>query len=176
MKNIWGGGQTLKKAAHSGKPAWRLLTPAVLFIIPTIPLFSLCPVCFLSSYIDLAVSLYFLSPLYFLSSRFARTQAFTNTYIPSHAHTSEMRTSRGAGAGVSRWKEANLWLDDWVIERVKGQSSKAVSLSTSLTQTRNNAETQEQQPDPELEALELASSFECTVLMIILMVFMGCRW
>lgn len=91
--------------------------PSVLFI---------SPVCFLSSHIDLAVSLY----LYLL---------YIFSHLILHAHASEMRTSRGTGVGVSRWKEANLWLDHWVIERVKGQSSKAVSLSISLTQTRTNA-------------------------------------
>lgn len=45
-----------------------------------------------------------------------------------------------------------------MIERVKGQGSKAVSLSASLTQTRSNAEALQLQPDagpPELEALDL---------------------
>lgn len=119
----------------------------------------------------------FLSPLISFCTH-SGIQEHIHTLSLSHTHTlkEEMRTSRGIGAGVSRWKEANLWLDDWVIEKVKGQSCKAVSLSTSLTQTRTNAETQERQPDPELETLELASSFKRTVLIINSMVFMRWRW
>lgn len=116
--------------------------PSVLFI---------SPVCFLSSYIDLAVSPYlYLLYMFSLLILHAHSRACMHTY--THTYASEMRTSRGIGVGVSRWKEANLWLDDWVIERVKGQSSKAVILSTSLMQTRTNAEMQERQPDPILQS------------------------
>lgn len=122
----------------------------------------------------------FLSPLYFPLISFCThsgIQEHTHMHTHTHRHLKEeMRTSPGTGAGVSRWKEANLWLDDWVIEKVKGQSCKAVSLSTSLTQTRTNAETQEQQPDPESGAPELASSFKRTVVIINSVVFMRWGW
>lgn len=106
----------------------------------------------------------FLYRLYIFSHLILHAHGHVRTLTLTHA--SEMRTSHGTGRGGSRWKEANLWLDDWKTERVKGQSSKAVSLSTSLTQTRTNGEMQERQPGPiltELEALELASYCKCWV-------------
>lgn len=126
---------------------------------------SSSPVCFPSSGIDLAASPYFLSPLYFLSS------FCTHSYVHSHTRGSEMRTSRGIGEGGRRWKEASLWRYDWVIERVKGQSSKAVSLSTLLTQTRTNTGTQ---TGPRLRSTRTGVLFQMRSLLIILRVFM--RW
>lgn len=118
----------------------------------------------------------FIYPLYFLSSHFARTQACM--HILSHTQASEMRTSRGTGVGVSRWKEANMWLDDWVIERVKGQSSKAVCLYIAHADENQRWDARAAcRPNPaELGALDLASSFKCTVIMIIWRAFMRWGW
>lgn len=138
-----------------GRPERKLLsflTPTVLSIIPTIPLFSSSPLSAFCLH-----TLIWPCPLIYISFIFSLISFCTHTgksctHTFTHTQASEMRTSRGTGVGVSRWKEANLWLDDWVIERVRGQSSKAVSLSTSLTQTRTNAEMQERQPEPILQS------------------------
>lgn len=114
-------------------------TPAALFIIPTIPLFSSSPVCFVSPCNDLAVPPRFLPAAHWLSSLVARTRAFMNTSIRSGAHFRNEKQS-GHWSGRQEMKVgADLRLDDGVIERVKGQSSKAVGLSTSITQTRSKA-------------------------------------
>lgn len=95
-------GHIQKKNAHSGKPDLKLLsflTPAVLFIIPTIPLFSSSPpVCFLSSYIDLAMSPY-LYLLYIFSHLFLHAHRQACTHAHTRTRASEMRTSLGAGSG-----------------------------------------------------------------------------
>lgn len=159
-------------------PDWRLLTPAVLFIIPTIPLFSLCPVCFLSSDIDLAVSLYFYL-LYIFSHPIlhALGHSWTHTYTHTHKHTRQKWEPVVALEQES--VDERRPICDWMTEWFKEWRAKAVKLSVSLHRSRRwepMPRCKRGQPDPELEALELASSFKLTVLFIVLMVFMRWSW
>lgn len=89
--------------------------------------------CFLSSSIDLAVSLF----LYLLYS-FSHLILHAHRHACTHTLASEMRTSHGTAVGVSRWKGANLWLDDWVTEEWR---AKAVKLSVSLHCSRRQEPT-----------------------------------
>lgn len=120
-----------------------LPTPAALFIIPTIPLFSSRPVCFVSWYNDLAEPPHFLPPFYWLSSSPARTGAFMNTSIHSWAHFRNENQS-GHWSGSRRMKVWD-WGTEWLSEQ-RGQSSKAVGLSTSITRTRIRSQAQLEAP------------------------------
>lgn len=133
MKNIWGW-QTQKKNC----PQWetRLKTPllpdsccalhhshnpSVLFI---------SPVCFLSSYIDLAMSPY-LYLFYIFSHLILHAQPYMHTY--THTQASEMRTSRAIGV-ESVDERRPIW--DWMTEWLKEWRAKAVKPSVSLHHSR----------------------------------------
>lgn len=182
MKNIWGGGKTMVKATptHSGKP------PTEDFWLPLCS--SSFPQYLCSLYVPSAFCLQtsiWLCLFIFISFIFSLIPFCTHSGIHEHIHTltHTHKHARQKWEPVVALEQESVDerrpICDWMTEWFKEWRAKAVKLSVSLHRSRRwelMPRCKRGQPDPELEALELASSFKLTVLIIVLMVFMRWSW